>query len=445
MANFLGMRGTLDWATNEDPQNWRQGIFRLKPNGKAQILGILSMMGGFGSQSYKPGTAAKSAGGIPSTVHNWWTQKYVAASGSVTAVYTESTLTTLYTSGGVAGDTVYVKCAETTADKFRIGHQVMIMLTTDNTMYVTGKATDVVRNGVSSYERVLLLEADNNSTASPANDLSNADRILVIGNINPQGGRLPANLKKNPTPLSNVPQIFRTPISLTNSALTQELRTEDPYTKEKRDGMDDHSAEMEWATVFGVRSERTGDNGKPEYTMDGVISLVRANTSNVYDYRTDTDFSGKTWVQGGMDWIEKVLEIQARYNSDGYLLECGGKALTGLGDLARTYGHINLEPGDLGFGIKTVDWMSNHYSEPLHFRQHPLFAIEDYAQNMVLGIPPGELSYLPVKGRDTDLLKNRQANDEDAKIDEYFTECTIRIDNPDKFMVMFGFGQANTV
>lgn len=438
MANFLGMRGTLDWATNEDPQNWRQGIFRLKPNGKAQILSMLSMMGEFGSMS----TAASKSKGIPSTQHNWWTQKYVAASGAVTGVYTDSTLATAYTSGGAAGDTVYIKGAEATMDRFRIGHQAMVMLTTDNTMYVTGKVTDVVRNGASSYIRFLLLEADDNSGS---NDMSNADRVLVIGNINAQGGRLPANLKKNPTQLSNVPQIFRTPISLTNSALTQVLRTEDPYTKEKRDGMDDHAAEIEWATIFGVRSERTGENGKPEYTMDGLVSFIRANTSNVYDYRTDTDFSGKTWVEGGQEWIEKVLEVQARYNSDGYLLECGGKALTGLGDLARTYGHINLEPGDLGYGIKTIDWMSNHFSEPLHFRQHPLMAIEDYAQNMVLGIPPGELTYLPVKGRDTDLLKNRQANDEDAQIDEFLTECTIQVDNPDKFFVLFGFGQANAV
>lgn len=438
MSNFLGMRGTLNWATNEDPQNWRQGIFRLKPNGKAQILGMLSMSEGYGSMS----TAASKSKGIPSTQYNWWTQVYASASGAVTAIYTDSGLATAYTSGGVAGQTLYVKMAEAVADNIRIGHQVMLAYTSDNTAYATAKVTDVVRNGASSYIRVTLLEADDNSSSY---DLSDANRVIVIGNINAQGGRLPANLKKNPTPLSNVPQIFRTPISLTNSALTQELRTEDPYTKERRDALDDHSAEMEWATIWGVRSERTGDNGKPEYTMDGIVSLIRANTSNIYDYRTDTDFSGKSWVQGGQDWIEKVLEIQARYNSDGYVLECGGKALTGLGDLARTYGHINLEPGDLGYGIKTIDWMSNHFSEPLHFRQHPLMALETLTQNMVLGIPPGELSYMPVKGRDTDILKNRQANDEDAKIDEFLTECTIRIDNPTKFFVMFGFGQANTV
>uniref|UniRef100_A0A6M3JDD3 Uncharacterized protein n=1 Tax=viral metagenome TaxID=1070528 RepID=A0A6M3JDD3_9ZZZZ len=31
MAGFLGMRGTDDWATDERPLNWRQGILYLYP------------------------------------------------------------------------------------------------------------------------------------------------------------------------------------------------------------------------------------------------------------------------------------------------------------------------------------------------------------------------------------------------------------------------------
>ncbi len=41
---FLGMRGTGDWAANERPENWRQGILRLYPNGMAPLTAILSKM-----------------------------------------------------------------------------------------------------------------------------------------------------------------------------------------------------------------------------------------------------------------------------------------------------------------------------------------------------------------------------------------------------------------
>lgn len=42
---FLGMRGTGDWATDERPMNWRQGILLLYPNGSAPLTAILSKMG----------------------------------------------------------------------------------------------------------------------------------------------------------------------------------------------------------------------------------------------------------------------------------------------------------------------------------------------------------------------------------------------------------------
>ena len=41
---FLGMRGTGDWVTNQRPENWRQTLLRLYPNGKAPLTAILSML-----------------------------------------------------------------------------------------------------------------------------------------------------------------------------------------------------------------------------------------------------------------------------------------------------------------------------------------------------------------------------------------------------------------
>lgn len=41
---FMGMRGTGDWATDENPKNWRQGILYLYPTGSAPLTGLLSKM-----------------------------------------------------------------------------------------------------------------------------------------------------------------------------------------------------------------------------------------------------------------------------------------------------------------------------------------------------------------------------------------------------------------
>ena len=41
---FLGMRGTGDWATYQRPENWRETILYLYPNGSAPLTAILSKL-----------------------------------------------------------------------------------------------------------------------------------------------------------------------------------------------------------------------------------------------------------------------------------------------------------------------------------------------------------------------------------------------------------------
>ena len=59
MGGFLGMRGTGDWVTNQRPQNWREQILYLYPNGMAPLTAILSMM---------------SSEMTTDPTFNWWTQ-----------------------------------------------------------------------------------------------------------------------------------------------------------------------------------------------------------------------------------------------------------------------------------------------------------------------------------------------------------------------------------
>ena len=41
---FLGMRGTGDWATDQRPKSWREGILYLYPNGQAPLTAIMSKL-----------------------------------------------------------------------------------------------------------------------------------------------------------------------------------------------------------------------------------------------------------------------------------------------------------------------------------------------------------------------------------------------------------------
>ena len=106
---FLGMRGTGDWVTDQRPMNWRQQILYLYPNGHAPLTAMLSMMG-----SKK----------VDDPQFHWWTQEQTSVGGTVAGVYTVPDLSTAYTSGGVAGDTIYIprKKSSALSDLFQRGN-----------------------------------------------------------------------------------------------------------------------------------------------------------------------------------------------------------------------------------------------------------------------------------------------------------------------------------
>jgi len=297
---FLGMRGTGDWVTDQRPKNWREQILYLYPNGMAPLTALLSKM-----KSEK----------VDDPEFNWWTQLMGSVNGTVTGVFTIADHSNAYNPGPPAGTgtTLFVRVAEDLAAQIRAGHQLLLRCTTDYRVDVNVKVTQVTKNGPNSSIAVRLLEPDDNS---PVNDLSNCDHLLVIGNINPEGGEMPDSIAKNPSKLYNYTQIFRSPLSLTRTALKTKLRTGNDYQKAKRECLEMHSIEMELAFLWGIRTEFTGSNGKPERTTRGVIPWIRTLApGNCDDYSLNPAYAGIPWLAGGAAWLNIMLERIFRYGA----------------------------------------------------------------------------------------------------------------------------------
>ncbi len=114
--SFMGMRGTQDWVTNQRPQNWREQILYLYPNGDAPLTAMLSMM------------ASEST---DDPHFHWWTQNVTSVGGAVANIYTLPDLSVAYVSGGVIGDTLYIAVAEALANQIRGGHQLLLRVAAD--------------------------------------------------------------------------------------------------------------------------------------------------------------------------------------------------------------------------------------------------------------------------------------------------------------------------
>jgi len=424
MAGFLGMRGTGSWATNQRPESWREMILYLYPNGSAPLTAMLSKMG---SES------------VDDPKYHWWTKKLPSQSAATvdSGIYQEVGLTNALTATNTAaGVTVFAKVSAADSNQFRVGHQVLLRDASDLDVDVNGKVTAV--NTTTGAISVLLLEADDNSTGS----LVGCDTVLIIGNINEEGATMPSAISYDPVEFSNVTQIFRTPLEITRTARKTRLRTGDAYKELKREALEIHSIEIEKAFIWGFKTDAVPSGGThPARSTEGLLNFIKANAaSNIYDYKTDTGYTGKTWLSGGEDFIDEKLEEIFRFGSTEKLAFCGSGALLGVQRLAKTYGNIQLKSSSTSYGIKVVDWITPFGT--LSLKTHPLFSYEATNRNMMVVLEPSKLKYKYVD--DTFFKKDAAQNSSTTRIDgtkeEFLTECGLEYHHPDAFGILKNVG-----
>lgn len=441
MAVF-GMYGSGSFVATEDPQSWRQGILRLYPNADTPLVGITSML---------------ETGTLNNKVHNWWTKVFQNPSGTVTGVYTDSGLSTAYTSGGTSGQFLYIRMAEATAAQFLEKSQVVLRDADDLLVDVTARVDTVVRNGASSYLKVRLNEADDNSSA---HDLSDCDTVLNLGTQFGEGSGRGQSKLLQPTPFSNYTHIHRTSFSVTGSAATYDTRTEEPFAQEQQEGMLDHATQLERMIQFSEVSTFTED-GQPAYSARGIMPFMRTyNSGNIIDFRTVTtyagiDFTGKTWAEAGELFMDAVLAEYSIYASGNQILNLSGaRAVMGINRIAKQNGVIQLVPMDTDYGLKFNKWVNPHNMEILT-KSYAHYSIDPSYRNSMLFIVPSNLKLMFKKGivntktgetgvRDGAITEAVQNNDQDARIDQAITEWTLELGHAEQYLVLHGIGLDNT-
>jgi hypothetical protein len=322
---------------------------------------------------------------------------------------------------------------------------VLLRQAADYTLDVNAKVLSVTVNGASSYVAVKLMEIDNNSAT---HYLANADVMMVIGNINSQGAARPVAIAQTPTEFSNYTQIFRDSLDLSRTLMQTKLRTVDAYTEAKRDTLEQHSLGMEKALLWGIQSIGVGANGLPESTTDGLIPMIKAY-GTVQDFSLDSAsaYSGKTWLEGGCDWLDEHIEEIFRYgNATERLVFCGTGALLGIQKLVKEFGFYNLTPETSAFGIQVIRWVTPFGR--LLFKTHPLFSYEETNRYSMVIFTPADITYRFLQ--DT-IFKADKSDTEgggtgkDGKEEEFLTEAGLEYHFPSTWGYLNGVGLDNTV
>jgi len=421
---FLGMRGTGDWVAGQRPLSWREQVLYLWPNGMTPLTAIMSMM-----KSEK----------VDDPEFYYWEYLAGSVNGAVAQVCTLPDFSVNYAGGGVLGDTIHLRVAAALVGSIRYGHQVLLRDASDATVDVNAKVTHTMANGANSLITVELLENDDNAIA---HDLTSCDHLIVIGNLNPEGGEMPDAVLWDPSKIYNRTQIFRNSLSISRTAMRTRLRTGDEYQKQKMEVLKQHSMEMELAFMWSVLSERVGANGKLERTMRGLIPFIRQYApANCVDYRLLN--IGVTWLTGGENFIDTYLEQMFRYGSGERFALCGSGALLGINRLVKAVGNMEYTSATKSYGIQVVDWVTAFGT--IHLKTHPLFSYDATTRNMVVMFEPKNLTYRFID--DTtfypDDLKGHMGRGSgrlDAKDEEYLTECSLEMHYPQTCALFNGVG-----
>ena len=415
-----GMRDTDDFVTTNNvrytwrPENWREAILRLYPNGMAPLTAIMSMVGS------KP---------TDDPIFHWFDKDLPTLRAAITGQWDNAAMTTTYSDDVAAAGTVYIQMSLLDAQQFKVGHLVELRDATE--LYALKKmvclVTAVTLAAASSYLTLKALEAD------PATSSGVFDVAYIIGTAYEEGSDTPAAVSYNPNQYYNYTQIFRTSLQATRTAKKTRLRTGDYMAEAKREALELHSIELERALLFGVRYATTGTLGYPLRTTMGIMRFISTNSFN---FAVET--SKTSWATSGEAWLDEKLEQTFRYGSNQKLALCGSGALLGINKLVKAKGTFQFTEKTMGYGIQVVQWTTPF--GVINIKTHPLFNQEATLANTMLVLEPKNI--IPRIITDTNYLPNRQGNGLDSELSEFLTEIGYEYHFEKAFAVFRGVGSA---
>ena len=322
-----GMKSTADFATDERPKNFREGILLLEPRNGAPLFAL---------------TAAMDSESVDDPEFSWWeeaVQLYnFAVSGDVLAGDTTIPLV----SGGTLlkpGDMLKV---------YASGEALRVSTVISNTSITVTRA--VGPNGTSAGTAAAI-----DGTPSTAD----AAKLLYVGSAYRQGAPRSVGTSFNPSKKSNLTQIFRDPVEWTRTATKTRFRTGDPKKNDRRRILNKHSLGIERAMWLGTRYE-TLEAGQPLTMTDGLLNFIPAG--NI-----------KTVTAGGVDMDEWESYFPAIFAfGSGEKLAFGSiKTFLIINQIIRKNTSYQWDPREKEFGMDVRRLYTP--AGTLVLTEHPLF------------------------------------------------------------------------
>lgn len=301
------------------------------------------------------------------------------------------------------------------ATTFTVADSVGIQIAVDDLLKVASTGEMMLVTGIANASGNTTVTVKRGVGSVAAAVIAQNAYILVMANALPQGSNAPSEKRRNPFVQYNYTQIFKTPFSVTNTLNASAQVGEDELARLRRKAGEEHAISIEYAIMFGNRSiDLTGE--QPRTTTGGVLESI-ATTPNKLEK------SLATVTQDDFDaFLQKVFE----YGSTSKLCLASSSFLSLFTKWAKE--KLYVTSNETKFGMNVTSYLTP-FGE-LKLTKHPLLVDGYDGYGIVLDME--EVAYRPLIGRDTQLVTNIQAADEDGERDMYITEAGVQVKLPRK-------------
>jgi hypothetical protein len=272
-----------------------------------------------------------------------------------------------------------------------------------NSLVQVQRTGEVIHITAVSGDVITCIDAGRGWGDSTAAALLDNDSLTILGGIAAEGATSEISRTTKKEFAYNNTEIKRSPFEFTNTELATDLYGEADLAYQARKKAAEHSVEIENALLFGSRGS-TATVGAITRSTGGINEFISSN---------DSDFGGIFNMVTFFNFCEDVF----RYGSEKKLMLAARSVVTNISLEAIKY--LEMVPKDDTFGIDIVRLLTPHGT--LMVTKHNLLEGSIHGK-MCFVLDMDNLGYRFLKGRDTKLKTNIQANDKDARKDEYITE-----------------------
>jgi len=247
--------------------------------------------------------------------------------------------------------------------------------------------------------------------------LNDDDQLRRLSPAYPEGGDVQNPVMRDVIDEYNHCQIFRTPYGATETAQQTDHYYGKPLSLRRTEKGIEHALEIERAALFGQRNILNANSDNPRRLTRGIVQAVKAVGSG-----------GTVWDAGGPIYEDEFnryfLEKIGEKGGEERWFYCTPRMITIMEQWGRGRSRLSEDQETskkLGFRVRAYE--GAHVL--LYVIQHKMLTDPTGAYTGIAGVAvdPKSVWYCPLQGRDTKILRDRQAPGADQVLEEYLTEA----------------------